>query len=145
MYHLAHSVVRVVCFFSSRPNWDPQPPHPQASVSTLSPFGSLGGDTLACRKGGGRSQFGRGTDTVSQLRPSHLCLRLPSCFYVLCICSFFPVSSVLRALFSSDLWGSCDESAERRVLRHLLTLHFGLILADFWPQLLNEDVLFELR
>jgi hypothetical protein len=67
--------------------------------------------------------------------------------FMLNLCSFFSssVSSLLRALFSSDLWGSCDESTERRVLRHLLTLHFGLILADFWPQLLNEDVLFELR
>jgi hypothetical protein len=31
--HEDHRVDRVLSFFSSRPNWDPQPPHPQASVS----------------------------------------------------------------------------------------------------------------
>ncbi len=121
-----------------------------------------GRDTLARGRGGGGSQFGWGDrhsgtlgiyfiHTVCTLwslpnYDSHTPgLRLLSCF--LCyICVFFSsVSSVLRALFSSDLWGSCDESTERRVLRHLLTLHFGLVLADFWPQLLNEDVLIELR
>ncbi len=43
-------------FFSSRKNWDPPLPHPQASVSP--PFGSGGrGGTLACGRGG--SQFRR--------------------------------------------------------------------------------------
>jgi hypothetical protein len=42
----------VLGFFSSRPNWDPPPPHPQASVS--SPFGS-GGDTAGEGVGGPNS------------------------------------------------------------------------------------------
>ncbi len=40
-----HRVDRALGFFSNRPNWDPPPPHPQASESpSLFP----GEDTLAC-------------------------------------------------------------------------------------------------
>ncbi len=56
----------------------PPPPSP----SPLVPWG--GGDTLACGRGGGRSQFGRGTDTATQgIIPvwpssSYLCVGLES-------------------------------------------------------------------
>jgi hypothetical protein len=35
----------------------PPAPHPQESVAPPSPLGSMGGDTLAYRGGGGRTQF----------------------------------------------------------------------------------------
>jgi hypothetical protein len=43
-------VDRVPGFFTSRPNWDPPPPHPQASVFPR-PFGSGRRNTLACGRG----------------------------------------------------------------------------------------------
>jgi hypothetical protein len=48
---------RVPGFQSSRPNWVPQTPNPQASVAhpPLGPGG--GGDTLACGVGGGGTRF----------------------------------------------------------------------------------------
>jgi hypothetical protein len=52
-------------FFSSRPNWDSPPSHPQASVPPP-PFGS-GGCTLARGiggDGGGSPNSDEGTDTV---------------------------------------------------------------------------------
>jgi hypothetical protein len=49
-------------FFSSRPNWVSPPPHPKKSVAT--PFGSKGGDTLACCGEGGGSQCDEGTDAL---------------------------------------------------------------------------------
>jgi hypothetical protein len=49
-------------FLSSRPNWVFPPPHPKKSVAT--PFGSKGGDTLACGGEGGGSQCEEGTDTL---------------------------------------------------------------------------------
>ncbi len=48
---VGHRVDRVLGFFSSRPNWDPPPPHQQVSVSP--PPLIPGGDTLACGKAGG--------------------------------------------------------------------------------------------
>jgi hypothetical protein len=48
-----HRVDRVQGFFSSRPNWDPLPPPPQASVPPL------GTHSLA-EEGVGGFQFGRG-------------------------------------------------------------------------------------
>jgi hypothetical protein len=52
-----HREDRVLCFFSSRPNWD-HPHHPQPSVS---PFGFGGGGTYSLAgEGVGGSQFGRG-------------------------------------------------------------------------------------
>ncbi len=56
---LYQRVDRVLGFFSSRPNWEPLPPHPQASVSPPLWFRG-GGGTLACGRGGGEVQFGRG-------------------------------------------------------------------------------------
>jgi hypothetical protein len=37
-------------FLSSRPNWLPPPPHPQA-IAAIPPFGFRRGDTLACGRG----------------------------------------------------------------------------------------------
>jgi hypothetical protein len=54
--HAAHRVDRGLGFFSSRPNWEPPPPHPQASA----PPPLVPGGTLACEREGGGSQFGRG-------------------------------------------------------------------------------------
>jgi hypothetical protein len=63
----SHRVDRRLGFFSSRPNWDPPPPHPQANVSPppLVPGGGGGGNTLACRRGAWRGpNSDEGTDTV---------------------------------------------------------------------------------
>jgi hypothetical protein len=57
---------------SIRPNWVHPPPHPQGNV-TPSPFGPIGGDTLAF--GGGGVELNA---TVNQLQ------YLPSMVYVLC-------------------------------------------------------------
>ncbi len=60
-----HRVYRVPGLLSSRLNWLPPPPHPQASVAL--PLGSWeggGGNTLACRRGGGGSHSDEGTDTL---------------------------------------------------------------------------------
>ncbi len=57
----------VLGFFSCRPNWDPQPSVPHGS----------GGDTLACGKGDGGSQFGRGDRHYGTLGTYVLCA--PSC------------------------------------------------------------------
>ncbi len=71
-----HRVDRVPGFLSSRSNWLPPPPYPQAKVALqrtgmfpppphppLPPFGYLvpggGGDTFTCGRGGGGSKFGR--------------------------------------------------------------------------------------
>ncbi len=53
-----HGVNRVLCFFSSRPNFDPPLPHLQPRVPPP-PFGSGGRDTLACGRGVGGSQLGQ--------------------------------------------------------------------------------------
>jgi hypothetical protein len=66
----AHRVDRVLGFFSSRPNWDPPTPSPAGECVPL--FGS-GGDTLACGKGGGGSQFGRGDRHYGTLSIYVLC------------------------------------------------------------------------
>ena len=44
------------CICPVVPNRSPPPPHTQAIVTP--PFGSKGGDTLACGEGGGWTQFG---------------------------------------------------------------------------------------
>ncbi len=62
MNKLEHRVDRVLGFFSSRPNWDPQPPHPQASVPPPILWFPEGRDKLACGTGGANSD--EGTDTV---------------------------------------------------------------------------------
>ncbi len=49
--------------FSSRPNWDPSLPHPQASGSPP-PLWFRGRDTLACGKGMGGPHSDEGTDTM---------------------------------------------------------------------------------
>jgi hypothetical protein len=49
LYGGAHRVDSVPGFLSSRPNWVPPPPQPQATVAPP-----------ACGEGGGRTQFGRG-------------------------------------------------------------------------------------
>jgi hypothetical protein len=49
----------VLGFFSGRPNWDSPTPSTQASVSPL-PLVPVEGGKLACVRGGGGSQFGRG-------------------------------------------------------------------------------------
>ena len=57
--HVSDKVDRVIGFFSSSPNWDPPPPHPQASV--FPPFwfrGGGGGGTVTSGRGG--AQWGRG-------------------------------------------------------------------------------------
>ncbi len=54
--HQVHRADRVLGFFSNRPIWDPL----TRSVYVLPPFGSERGDTLACGRGGGGSQLGRG-------------------------------------------------------------------------------------
>jgi hypothetical protein len=46
-----HRVNRVPGFLSRHPNWVPQ------SLTRNPPFGSKGGDTLACGGGGGGTQF----------------------------------------------------------------------------------------
>ncbi len=62
-------------FLSSRPNRVSPPPHPKKTVAT--PFGSKGGDTLACGGEGGGSQCDEGTDalvlqvvSIQQFNPS---------------------------------------------------------------------------
>jgi hypothetical protein len=50
-------------FPPSRPNWVPLLNHPQASVAP-SPFGSMGGVTLACGGGCWGSNSDEGTDTL---------------------------------------------------------------------------------
>jgi hypothetical protein len=61
---LNHRVDRMLCFFSSRWNCPP-PPHPLTRRRVSSPLlGSGGRGTLTCGRGGGGSQFRRGTDTV---------------------------------------------------------------------------------
>jgi hypothetical protein len=52
-------VHRVPIFLSSRLNWLPPPPHPQASILSPPPLIPGGEGTLACGKGGRGSQFGR--------------------------------------------------------------------------------------
>jgi hypothetical protein len=71
-------------FLSSRPNWLPPPPHPQASVASPPPCFRRGGHTRLGRGGGG-SKFGRrdrhsgtlGTCTVKEglpfSRPQPVC------------------------------------------------------------------------
>jgi hypothetical protein len=55
--NLQHTVYRFPGFLSSHPNCVPPPPNPQGNVAP--PFGSKGGDTLACGGGGGEAQFRR--------------------------------------------------------------------------------------
>ncbi len=57
---MSHIVDRVLGFFSNRPNWDPPPPHPQASVfpPVWFPVGGGEGGTVASGRGG--AQWGRG-------------------------------------------------------------------------------------
>jgi hypothetical protein len=60
---LAHRVGRVLCFFSSRRNWDSPTPHPQACVPThpLVRLGDGGGRAHSLAgEGLGESQFRRG-------------------------------------------------------------------------------------
>jgi hypothetical protein len=59
MYHLAHSVDRVLCFFSSRPNWDP-PPTLRRMCSLPLLFRGGGRYTLARGRGGGGPNSDRG-------------------------------------------------------------------------------------
>jgi hypothetical protein len=61
-------VDRVLGFFC-RQNWDP--PHMQASGSPS--FGSGEGDSLACRREGGGSQFGRGNRHCGTLGARNFC------------------------------------------------------------------------
>jgi hypothetical protein len=59
-----HRVFRVPGFLSSRPNWGPQPPHPQESVAPP-PFESKGGDTpCLAEEGAGGPNSDDGTDTL---------------------------------------------------------------------------------
>ncbi len=58
-------------FFSSRPNWDPSLPHPQASGST--PFGSGGGTHSLAGKGWGGPHSDEGTDTLVIFRYIRVC------------------------------------------------------------------------
>jgi hypothetical protein len=53
---LVHRVDKVLCFFSSRPNWDPPPPNP-AGASVFPLAGGRGG-------GAGESHSDEGTNTV---------------------------------------------------------------------------------
>jgi hypothetical protein len=60
---LNHRVHRVLGFFSSCPNWDPSLPITRSAGECVpTPIGSVRGNTIACRRGGGGSQqkFGRG-------------------------------------------------------------------------------------
>ncbi len=53
-----HRVGRVLGFFSSPPNWEPPPPHPQASVFPY--LGSGGGGPTRLQERGWGSEFGQG-------------------------------------------------------------------------------------
>ncbi len=57
-------VYRVPCFLTSCPNRVPPPPHPPCRECALPPYGSKGGNTLACGGGGGGPDFDEGTDTL---------------------------------------------------------------------------------
>ena len=66
----------VVGFLSSRPNWVPPPPCPQASITPPTPFGSKKRDTLACGGGVGGPNSDEGTDTLVlyvYYNPSRIC------------------------------------------------------------------------
>ncbi len=52
-----HRVNRVPGFFFSRPNWDTLTPSPEGECV---PLWFRGAEILACGRGGGGSQFGRG-------------------------------------------------------------------------------------
>ncbi len=54
MKHRVHRMSGFLALIGS-----PPPTHRQASVASPSPFGSKGGDTLACGGGGGWIQFRR--------------------------------------------------------------------------------------
>ncbi len=58
---VTHRVDRVLGFFSNRPNSDPPPPHPRASLSPPRP---RGGGTLACGRDSGGPNSDEGTYTV---------------------------------------------------------------------------------
>jgi hypothetical protein len=60
-----HRVYRVPGFLSSRPNWLPRSPLPQASVALVPLWFQEGGDTPAGGRGAGGSQFGRRKDRHS--------------------------------------------------------------------------------
>ncbi len=59
-----HREYRVAVFLSSYPNWVP---HPSPAWECCSPPRVQGGDTLACGRGGGGSQSGRGDRHCSTL------------------------------------------------------------------------------
>jgi hypothetical protein len=58
-----HHVNSVPGLLSSSPNWPPPAPSPASECCRL-PLVPKGGDTLACGKGGGGSQFGRRDSTL---------------------------------------------------------------------------------
>jgi hypothetical protein len=62
LYNCNHRAFKVPKFLSSRPNWVPPPPHPQARVAP--PLWVQGGDILLAGKGVGGPNSAEGTDTL---------------------------------------------------------------------------------
>ncbi len=112
-------------FLSSRPNWDPPPPHPQASVYPPPPMWFQGKGTLACGKGWGVGpNFNEGTDNVV-LKALVLCefIAQRRLLYLLCVRMIIEPVTYLR-LAAPTTYSYAKQPANVRHTTHLSTSSF---------------------